>query len=50
VELLSDLNRRHGLTIVMISHEQDLLREFADEMIRLHDGVVVEREVRREPA
>jgi putative ABC transport system ATP-binding protein len=49
VEILSDLNRRHGLTIVMISHEQDLLREFAHELIRLHDGAVVEREVRRKP-
>jgi putative ABC transport system ATP-binding protein len=49
VEILSDLNKHHGLTIVMISHEQDLLREFADEMIRLHDGVLVDQEVRRQP-
>jgi putative ABC transport system ATP-binding protein len=47
VEILSGLNRQQGLTIVMISHEQDLLREFADELIRLHDGAVVEHEVRR---
>ncbi len=47
VEILSDLNRQQGLTIVMISHEQDLLREFADELIRLHDGAVVEHEVQR---
>ena len=49
VEILSGLNRQQGLTIVMISHEQDLLREFADELIRLHDGTVVDREVRRQP-
>ncbi len=48
VEILSELNRRHGLTIVMISHEQDLLREFAHELIRLHDGAVVDREVLRQ--
>jgi len=45
VEILADLNRRRGLTIVMVSHEKDLLREFAHEMIRLHDGVVADREV-----
>jgi putative ABC transport system ATP-binding protein len=50
VEILSELNQRQGLTIVMISHEQDLLREFAHEMIRLHDGAVVDREVLRQQA
>jgi len=49
VEILSGLNKQQGLTIVMISHEQDLLREFADEMLRLHDGVIVDQEVRRQP-
>ncbi|MCL5282950.1 MAG: ABC transporter ATP-binding protein [Planctomycetes bacterium] len=48
VEILSDLNRHRGLTVVMISHEQALLREFADEVIRLHDGDVVDREVLRQ--
>ncbi len=50
VEILSELNRHQGLTVVMISHEQDLLREFADELIRLHDGTIIEHEVRRQPA
>ena len=45
VETLADLNRTRGLTVVMISHEQDLLREFAHEMIRLQDGAVTNREV-----
>lgn len=43
VEILSDLNRRRGLTVVMVSHEEDLLREFAHQIIRLHDGAVVAR-------
>jgi ABC-type lipoprotein export system ATPase subunit len=47
VEILSELNRHHGLTIVMISHEQDLLREFAHEIISLQDGVVVGHETMR---
>lgn len=44
VETLADLNKNQGLTVVMISHEQDLLREFAHEMIRLQDGMVVARD------
>jgi len=44
VETLADLNRNRGLTVVMISHEQDLLREFASEVIQLQDGMVVARE------
>jgi ABC-type lipoprotein export system ATPase subunit len=44
VEILSDLNRRQGLTVVMISHEQGLLREFAEEIISLQDGLVIDRE------
>jgi putative ABC transport system ATP-binding protein len=48
VEILSELNRCQGLTVIMISHEQDLLREHAHELVRLHDGAVIEREVLRE--
>jgi ABC-type lipoprotein export system ATPase subunit len=44
VEILSELNQHQGLTVVMISHEQDLLRELAHEIISLQDGVVVGRE------
>jgi putative ABC transport system ATP-binding protein len=44
VEILAGLNRRQALTVVMISHEQSLLREFAHEVIRLQDGTIVDRE------
>ena len=47
VETLADLNRSHGLTVVMISHEQDMLREFAHDVIHLQDGTVVEKEAAR---
>ena len=40
--LLSDLNRNQGLTIIMISHEEALLGEFADRIIRLCDGRITE--------
>ena len=44
VESLVELRRARSLTVVMISHEQTLLREFADEVIRLKDGAVTQRE------
>ena len=44
VEILAELNRRRGLTVVMISHEQDLLRELSHEVIALQDGKVIARE------
>jgi ABC-type lipoprotein export system ATPase subunit len=46
-QTLHDLKTVHGLTIVMVSHEEHLLREFADELIRLQDGTVVSQEVLR---
>jgi len=44
VQILSGLRASQGLTIVMISHEEHLLREFADELIYLQDGEVVSRQ------
>jgi len=45
VQMLHELKNGQGLTIVMISHEEALLREFADELICLQDGAVVSHEV-----
>lgn len=47
VQLLADLNRNQGLTVIMISHEQALLAEFADELVQLCDGRVVGRQKMR---
>ena len=47
VQMLSDLNRKQGLTVIMISHEQALLSEFADNIIHLRDGEAVEQEIIR---
>jgi putative ABC transport system ATP-binding protein len=41
VQLLADLNKDQGLTVIMISHEEALLAEFADKVIHLCDGKVV---------
>jgi len=43
VQTLSDLNKEQGLTVIMISHEESLLAEFADDVIHLCDGKVVEQ-------
>ncbi len=42
----ADLNAA-GLTIVMISHEEPLLRQFAHAIVRLRDGRVIEHETIR---
>ncbi len=41
-EILSDLNKTQGLTIIMISHEENLLNEFAEDIIHLRDGKIVD--------
>jgi ABC-type lipoprotein export system ATPase subunit len=44
VGLLAELNRVRGLTVVMVTHEEGLAREFAHDVIRLRDGRVVAAE------
>jgi putative ABC transport system ATP-binding protein len=44
VQTLVELNKNQGLTIIMISHEQSMLAEFADNVIHLRDGKVVEQD------
>jgi putative ABC transport system ATP-binding protein len=42
VQTLSELNKKQGLTVIMISHEEILLEEFADDVIHLQDGKVIQ--------
>ncbi len=44
VQTLSELNKKQGLTVIMISHEESLLDEFADDVIHLRDGKVIQEE------
>jgi len=44
VQTLSELNKKQGLTVIMISHEEILLDEFADDIIHLQDGKVTQEE------
>jgi len=41
VGLLAELNRARNLTVVMVTHEEGLAREFAHDVVRLRDGRVV---------
>jgi putative ABC transport system ATP-binding protein len=47
VELLSGLVRERGLTVLMVTHEEALAREFSREIVSLRDGRVAGREVLR---
>ena len=42
VQTLAELNKNQGLTVIMISHEENLLNEFADNIIHLRDGKIVD--------
>lgn len=44
VTVLSELNVDHGVTVIMVSHEEALLKEFASEVICLQDGKVIDEE------
>lgn len=41
VHILAELNKKQGITVIMVSHEESLLYEFSDEVVHLHDGKVV---------
>ena len=44
MDFLNDLRRRDGLTIVCVTHDQELARHYADRTIKLKDGRVVSTE------
>jgi ABC-type lipoprotein export system ATPase subunit len=44
VKTISDLNANQGITVIMISHEEQLLREFSDMMVKLSDGRIISKE------
>jgi len=43
IELLRDLQRRHNLAYLFISHDLKVVRALAHEILVMHDGHVVER-------
>ncbi|MEO7191018.1 MAG: ABC transporter ATP-binding protein [Vicinamibacterales bacterium] len=49
IELLVNVNRRHGRTLVLVTHDAELA-SLADEVLLLRDGRVVERREQVRPA
>jgi ABC-type lipoprotein export system ATPase subunit len=43
MEIIRGLNRERGLTVMLVTHEEDVAREVSGRMIRLLDGLIVER-------
>jgi microcin C transport system ATP-binding protein len=43
IDLLRDLQRRHGLAYLFISHDLRVIRAMSHEVVVMKDGVVVER-------
>ncbi|OMF21667.1 iron dicitrate ABC transporter ATP-binding protein [Paenibacillus sp. FSL H8-0548] len=41
LDLLTDLNRKHGTTIVMVLHDINLSARYADHIFALHQGMLV---------
>lgn len=39
-ELIAGLNRRTGVTVVLVSHDLSVVRQFADRVLCLRDGVI----------
>ncbi len=44
VLILADLNKSHSLTVLMVSHEERLVRKYSDRLIHLRDGEVLNQE------
>ena len=42
IGLLNDMRQRDGKTIILVTHDQDLARTYADRTIRLRDGQVMD--------
>ena len=48
VDLLSEINRR-GTTVLMVTHEHNLLKHFHRRVVQIHDGQVVADSARKSP-
>lgn len=44
VQILADLNRDRAITVIMVSHEEGLLKKYSDRVIHLRDGELVRQE------
>ncbi len=45
LELLKDINRRLGLTILLITHEMDVVKRICDQVAVISEGKLIEKTV-----
>lgn len=43
LDLIVDLTERHGLSLIVVSHDLAVVAQVADEVVVFRDGVIVER-------
>lgn len=43
LKLLKDINKKFGITIIVITHEMDVIKEICDEVAVLEDGSIIEQ-------
>ena len=43
LDLLADLQRQHGMAVLMITHDLNLVRRFADRVLVMENGLLVEQ-------
>jgi len=44
VQILADLNKNRSITVIMVSHEERLIKKYSDRVIHLQDGELVRQE------
>lgn len=44
VQILADLNKDRSITVILVSHEERLIRKYSDMVIHLQDGELVRQE------
>lgn len=47
VQMLADLNKNQSITVILVSHEERLIRKYSDMIIHLQDGNLVRQEYAR---
>jgi predicted ABC-type transport system involved in lysophospholipase L1 biosynthesis ATPase subunit len=41
IAILTDYLRRHGTTLILVTHDEELARRCTDRVLRLRDGLLV---------
>jgi putative ABC transport system ATP-binding protein len=44
VQMLADLNKDRSITVIMVSHEERLIKKYSDTVIHLQDGKLIRQE------